>query len=181
MYTQLELQAMTLEEFNAARTAGFYRPEHRAVEESSVPPAVQPSANVWASRAGSTKGRDFVCPSGQTCKMRPLEPQQLLQAGMLDKVSRLEGLADTLVKDAEGVPPEKQQIPSREDLALLLETIDQLVLLAVVEPKLYSDDLPDADVPSGGIRIGDVDLVDRMAIMEESMKGVKALDRFRHA
>lgn len=142
---------------------------------SSAPrPAPQPSKNVW----GSKRPKPFVCPSGQTCLLRRLEPERLMEAGLLDRVTRLEGLANELVQTAEGQPPSKRGLPSTEDFQKLLEVINLIVPLAVVEPKLYAED--DSEAPEGAIYVTDVDLEDRMAIMEEALKGLRALDRFRH-
>jgi hypothetical protein len=71
-------------------------------------------------------------------------------------------------------------MPSREDFRMLLEVLNALVPLAVEEPTVYADG---AEVPEGvedPIFASDIDLEDRMAIMDESLKGIKMLDRFRH-
>lgn len=142
----------------------------------SSAPRPEPRADVWSTKKVAT---DFVCPSGQTCKMVRLQPQTLLEKGLLDKITRLEGLANELVDGAEGQPPKATAIPNSEDLQMVLDTLGMVIPLVVVEPKVYEDD--DKDAPEGAIRVRDIDLEDRMAILEEAMKGLKALDRFRNA
>jgi hypothetical protein len=195
-YTLAELTEMSPEDLAAARLNGFLKPDPgiygappakrgEVYVGTSVPKPQQPRDDVWASQRGQASGYDFICPSGQKCLLRTLSPERLLEVGILDKVTRLEGLADTLIKQAEGVPPEKQQLPSREDLAALLETINLLIPIAVVEPKLWADDAPELDaehpdgMPADGIRCSDVDLEDRMAIANEALKGIRKLDPFR--
>lgn len=199
-YTAAEVAAMDAETFKAAQARGFKKdqpvtpedvaaayasartdlPEHVTGRPaaagvtlgSSVP---QPSGNVWASKRAT--GEDFTCPSGQTCKLRPLAPERLLEHGILDQVSRLEGIAASLVDTAEGAPPSAQHMPTAEEFGALLKLINTVVPLAVVEPQVYADDASDA--PDGAIRVSDIDLEDRMAILEKSLSGVKALDSFR--
>lgn len=206
-YTGAEVAAMDSDTFKAAQMRGFTREAQPVTPDSvaaayasarsdlqehvtgrpaaagvpvgsSVPVrSAQPSATVWASKKAA--GEDFVCPSGQTCKLRTLSPESLLTEGILDRVTRLEGLADSLVTTAEGQPPAKPKLPSEEDFKLLLETINLVIPLAVAEPTVYKDDDPDA--PADGIRVSDIELTDRMAILEKSLSGVRALDAFRNA
>jgi hypothetical protein len=200
-YTLAELTEMSPEDLAAARANGFLKPDpgiygappatHERGEVyigTSVPKSKpQPRDDVWASKSADAAEYEFVCPSGQNCAMRKLSPERLLEAGILDKVTRLEGLADTLIKQAEGLPPEKQKLPSREDLAALLEVINLLIPIAVVAPKVWADDASELDdghpdgMPAGGIRCSDIDLEDRMAIMNEALKGIRKLDPFRLA
>jgi hypothetical protein len=198
-YTRGELAALSREDFEAASAREFAKPvtqeavaalyaegrslpEHltgRRVEDvrvnlgSSVPKP-QPGANVWASN--KMAAYDFTCPSGQTCRLRKLQPEELLEGGILDQITRLEGIAADLVNTAEGQPPTPSKMPSHADFQMVLDVLNTVVPLAVVEPKVY----PDADAPEGSIRVSDIDLADRMAIMEESLKSLRALDRFRN-
>jgi hypothetical protein len=187
-YTRDEISAMSAMELVRAQQAGFIRPPivvpaagfpsmgHAVVE---LPPddAPEPSDNVWGNRAKDEQ--DFVAPSGQKCRLKRLKPEDLLPLGILDKITRLEGLANDLVARAEGQPPEKQTMPSEEDLKTLLETVNLLMPIAIMQPKVYADDDPAA--PVGSIRVSDIDLMDRISIMEHSLRKIRGLDRFRHA
>jgi hypothetical protein len=208
-YTAAEVAAMSPDQFLAAQADGFrkmpreedgslqqpvtqadvaalYASARNELQEhvtgrpvAAAPPAPQPSGNVWASQM--TSGEDFVCPSGQTCRLRKVSPEALLRAGILDRVTRLDGLAAQLVATAEGQPPTKAQMPSTEDLELLLSTINLVVPMALIEPQVWADD---AEVPDGVetvIRVSDIDLEDRMAIMEKALGSLRGLDSFRNA
>jgi hypothetical protein len=200
-YTAVELSQMTPADFAAAQARGFSKPlvaspladvqdAQAALAElkqqaagiqvgSSVPgrpQQPQTGGNVWgAKRSGD---RDFICPSGQKCRLRKIEIEQLVMAGVLDQVTRLEGLAQTLIDASEGTPPAQQKMPSKEDFQTLLNLLNVVVPMAVVEPKLWADDDPTA--PADAIRISDVDLEDRIAILNEALSKVKLLDNFRH-
>jgi hypothetical protein len=191
-YTAAEVAAMSMEEFLEAKQRGFTRPALVASPGAETRPAAagvdlgssvktlgqQPAkpTNVW----GRNKGKDFTCPSGQTCKLRPLALESLMMEGILDKVTRLEGLAQELINVSSGVPPEKAKLPSREDFAALLKVVNIIVPLAVAEPRVYPDDYADP-VPEGAIMVSDIDLEDRLAILNEAMIGLKNLDKFRPA
>lgn len=201
-YTGAELAALSPDELVAAQRRGFTKPliaspleagrdaaaELQALKEhaagmqvgSSVPAAVeqpQDAGNVWARKRKGDK--DFTCPSGQKCRLRKLDIEKLMMAGVLDQVTRLEGLAQTLVNQAEGQPPTAPKMPSREDFAALIDLVNVVVPMAVAEPALWADDDPTA--PQNAIRVSDVDLTDRLAILNEALAEVKMLDNFRPA
>lgn len=203
-YTVQELQAMTPEQLTAAQQNGFrkavtrLRPEEvqliaspgadaQVNVQSSVPERVpQPPVddsdgrNVW--QRNKSGGKDFICPSGQKCKLRSLSDQldTLMMEGILDQVTRLEGLAQELINRAEGLPPDKQKMPSREEFADLLGLINKIIPLAVAEPRVYPNDYADP-LPDGAITVGDIDLMDRVAILNEALGGLKKMDNFRHS
>jgi hypothetical protein len=191
-YTAAEIAAMDAATFQAAKAGGFKKalvasPLAQAVAQaeaaginlgSSAPARdaqPQDGENVWGRKR---KGdRDFTCPSGQKCRLRRIEIDQLVMAGVLDQVSRLEGLAQQLIDKAEGQPPTKATMPTKEDFQALLDLLNVVVPMAVAEPKLWADD--DASAPADAIRVSDVDLEDRIAILNEALAGVKLLDNFR--
>lgn len=169
-YTLAELNNMTIGEYADASVRQFRKPETAVSDD-----------NVWARRqaAGATDSADFVVPSGQKCRLRQLTPEMLLPLGILDKVTRLEGMAQSLVDVAEGQPPAPEKAPSRADFELLLETINLIVPLAVEQPTVVADGAVDA--PADAIRVSSIDLTDRVAIMEKALEKIRALDRFRHS
>lgn len=173
--------SMTTEEFVAWQESTQKAPPvetNTSVNLGSSAPA-RPSKNVWASKK-KDKTFDFTCPSGQTCRLRPLEPQELLEKGLLDQVTRLEGLAASLVDQAEGKPPAAKRLPTREELTSVLDVLNLVIPLAVAEPTVLEIPETGQDRHPDGIYADDIDLEDRMAILEESLKGIKALDRFRN-
>ena len=182
-YSTEELQSMSAGELMSAQTRGFRKPLLAAPgdsDDAASKRTEQPvdSANVWA-RNKKSKGKDFTCPSGQTCRLKPLSIEGLMIEGILDQVTRLEGLAQQLIDRAEGQPPAKQKMPDRKDLQDLLQLVNKVVPLAVAEPAVFQDN--DLTAPQDCIRISDIDLEDRIAILNESLKGLKNLDNFRPA
>lgn len=179
-YNEKDLLAMSPEEIAAAAARGWNKP---AADPADARPETtdrtpQPSGDVWKRRKS---GADvFTCPSGQTCRLRSITPDKLLLTGILDRVNSLETLAAKLAHDAQGNPPVKETMPTREEFAELLSVINKVVPLAVAEPTVLPDPAP-GEEEDGVLYVSDIDLDDRMAIMAEALKGIRALDRFRNA
>lgn len=198
LYTTEELQSMSAEELRVAQANGFERPlsppEARAQQrigtavfgEGYTNPA-QPSSpqDPYAPTSWGTDLYDFRAPSGQLCQMRKLKPEALVGTDLLDKITRLPAFADEAIRQAEGQPPTADKMPSKEDLAALISVLDELLPMVVVQPTLWPNPDPKAEKEedrervSGRVYVSDVDLVDRVAIMEKAMEGVAKMDNFR--
>lgn len=186
-YTPQELRDMTREDFEAAERRGFVKPGAGIQINLRAPdPATSADKSPYAPTAWGAKEFDFVVPSGQRCRLRRLEVEKLLEEGILDRVSRLPGLAAELVEKAEGAPP-SPAMPDREQIRAVIELTNVLLPLAVVAPVISRMPDPEAEDPEdrerqpNRIYPDDVDIFDRVAIMERLLKGVKSLDRFRDA
>lgn len=153
-----------------------------------APPQVRPAAEVW----GSTE-YDFTCPSGASCRMRKLVPEELIRHGILDKITRLPGIAAEVVEKAEAVGPPTvkgllDEMPSREEFDSLMDVLNTLVPLVVVQPQVWPvPPMPqDFENPTdeekrvvGRIYLDSIDLEDRLAIMERAVSGTRGLEAFR--
>lgn len=186
-YTQAELAAMSGEAFQVAQNRGFLRP---APAEAGDEPTFtgQPmdtgenrkSKDPYAPTAWAQSEYDFVTPSGQRCLLRPLDQQALLQAGILDKATRLPGIvADEVIAKAEGQPPKLNKIPNAEQLGDLFGIVDIIVTMAVVKPEILPVPTDGGQRVQGAVYVDSIRLSDRMAIMEEALGEVKKLDSFR--
>lgn len=179
-----EIELMSGEEFAAAKARGWTKlPAETSVQLGSSVPAPVPVENpdtVWAKRKFN-RGNDFTVPSGQRCKLKKLEVEDLLEAGILDQVTRLEGLAQELIDRSSGEPPTLNKVPNRENLATLLTLVNVVVPMAVVEPKVLPIPQDGEERADGVLYADDIDLMDRIAIMNESLREVAMLDHFRHS
>lgn len=139
---------------------------------------VRPAAQVW----GSTEF-DFTCPSGALCRMRKLMPEAMVEAGILDKVATLPGVAAEVIEKAEGAPPKPAgpfgELPSKEDMRAIIEVLEVLVPMVVVEPRVYPNPPAGEERVAGRIYTDSIELQDRIAIMERAVYGVKKLEPFR--
>lgn len=122
---------------------------------------------------------DFITPSGQRCRMKKLRPEELLETGLLDRVTRLPGFAEEQIEKAEGQPPKAAALPSKEDIKSLIQVLNELLPLVIVKPHVRSVPPPGQERVAGVVYTDMIELGDRMAIMERAMTGVKKLDNFR--
>lgn len=176
LYTTTELAGMTTEELRAAQANGFVRPDRATVVDVPLPPSPAQDANPYAVTSWGSSLYDFTVPSGQMCQMRKIRPEEMIGTGLLDKISRLPGFAQELITKAEGQPPAKP-LSQEEQMALVIEVVDELVPQVVVQPRVYPDDTEDA--PEGAVFVRDIELADRIAIMERALGGVRKMDNFR--
>lgn len=154
------------------------RPNRQTNVETTAGRHEQPS-DPYAPTAWGSNEYDFTVPSGQLCRMRKLRPEELIKAGLLDKVSQLPAYAEELVQKAEGVQPQKQSMPTAGELEQLVDILDKLLPLVVVRPKLWPAPAEDEPRVPGRVYVDDVELGDRIAIMERAMGGVAKYENFR--
>jgi len=163
---------------------------------TTLPDSIQPNfpkpngtesdKDPYAVTAWGSQEYDFVVPSGQRCRMKKLRPEELIGNGLLDKITRLPGLADDQIKKAEGQPPSAliSALPSKEDMEKVIEVLDELIPLVVVRPVVLSIPKPDETGAvqgrfEGVVYTDDIELADRIAIMNRATQGVSKMDNFR--
>lgn len=151
---------------------------------SPSPAAPSQAANPYAPTAWASDGPseyDFQVPSGQLCRIRKIEAEMLIEAGILGQVTRLTGVVQQGIDEAEGRKVQRVGEILQKDPAKskeIIGVVNSLVCVVVLQPPLA---VPNAEgeVPAGHINVNRVNLMDRMAIMEEAMTGVVKLDSFR--
>jgi hypothetical protein len=191
---RLTKEAYLTRQAEAARSTGQYVPEAHEQRmgqaifgpDYTAPPS--PSQNPYAVTAWGQDEEDFVVPSGQRCRLRKVNEEMLLEAGILEKVARLPGLVmQGPIRSGQGKPPvnEEKQLQSMlenpEQLRDLMATMNTLVGLVVVAPRIVVTPPGEERKPlePGQVYVESVGLGDRVAIMEQAMGGVKKLDSFR--
>lgn len=195
MYDTNELKAMTPEEFADARAQGFVKPfanptAYRDAETAlmpgdivypqDVPSRPSPPQDRYAATAWASPYFDFITPGGQTIQMQKLLPEKMLGTGLLDKITRLPAFAQELIDKAEGLPPAAVvKLTDSEQVAQVVEVVNEIVPLVVVQPTVYPVPPTGEERVNGRIYVDSIELADRVAIMERAVKGVAALDPFR--
>ena len=195
LYTTTELLEMTPEELAVAQANDYVKPQNATEADVAPKLSVKPSLpappqdDPYAVTAWGSDLFDFRAPSGQLCQMRKLKPESMLESGMLDKVTRLPAFAEENIRKAQGHPPAAASSVSPEDFKQLIKVLDELLPIVVVQPQLWSEPSPERsnDDPEldnseripGRVYVSDVELADRVAIMERAIGGVKKLDNFR--
>lgn len=130
--------------------------------------------------------QDFTCPSGQRCALRPLDLNELLQLGLLEKLNMLTGTTEEVVRTAQGQPPVNVQkiLEDPKQVVTLMEVIDKTLVTVVAKPALLSATDENGKIPfdkrvPGAVYVDSVGVADRMAIFQHVMRGVEEMQPFR--
>jgi hypothetical protein len=147
--------------------------------------------------------REFTLPSGNTCLIQDLDPTALIAAGILDSMDSLTAIVqdELLAKPGAKPAPEDdieliRRLAKSGQLLTSLRVIDLIVELAVAEPVVRRPVRPKEDgteqplTPAQRQTIkeqadgplfftDEIDPDDKNAIVEDAMKGVKAVEPFR--
>lgn len=148
--------------------------------ERAQKPASDGQSDPYTPVAWGEDGYDFRTPGGQLCRLRDAPIEELAASGILDRVTRLPGLTDELIKKAEGQPPESLDLPPAETISALVEVVNSLVPTVVVKPKIWQLPAEGEQREVGRIYVDSIPLVDRIAIMERTLGGLVKWDKFRH-
>jgi hypothetical protein len=143
-------------------------------------PAAPETTSPYAVTSWGSPFFDFKTPSGQLCQLKKVDVAELAQAGILDQVSRLPGVAGELIAKAEGQPPTVEPVlPDKDTIAAVVDLMNVLIPLVVVQPKIWP--LPEGDETRKPDRIyaDSVEIADRIAIMNRVLGGLQKLDSFR--
>lgn len=161
------------------------------------------NADPYAPTAWGSRYEDLTCPSGQTCRVRKIGIAQLVADGAIDDLDTLtkfvdqkhiEPKAKVVKKGRSGNPAvaakqdaanSKQSVKSLlggatpDDVKKMFRLMDQIVLAAVVAPKLQPVPLPPEERDEETLYIDGVDEIDKSFIMNYVFAGVKDLESFR--
>ncbi len=155
--------------------------EVKQIVSNSVPQHGE--SDPYAVTAWGQTEYDFVTPSGQRCRLRKLDPAELAEAGILDKVTRLPGVTAGLVEKSSGQPPapepDPEAMPDKETIRALVDLVNVLVPMVVVKPSVAPIPENDEERVQGVVYVDSIEITDRIAIMERSLQGLAKLDSFR--
>lgn len=137
-------------------------------------------------------------PSGETCLMRRLTPDDLLEMGVMDQIDSMQAIVAGHIARAGGQASSVADIDaSTEDGRKLILDImkdktkwealqgfmNTVVCAAVVEPQVFPEPPADQKRDPELLYIREVDLMDRIVVMTEAVQGmitgVKAMEPFR--
>lgn len=148
---------------------------------NSVPNAEGKPFDQYAPTTWGAGEYDFVVPSGQRCRLRKMQVEELAKRGILDKVTRLPGLTETVIQKAEGQPPEKvAEMPSAETIKTVTDLVNELIPLVVIAPVISPIPAENEERTPGRIYVDSIDIEDRIAILNRAIGGLKNLDTFRN-
>lgn len=151
--------------------------------QANVPTVPAAPADPYAVTTWGETEYDFKVPSGQTCRMRKLQPEEMIATGILDQMTKLPGIVQEQIDKAEGAPPVKVSVESVDtnQITSLLEVLNKLIPLVVAIPQVWPNPGEYETRVPGRVYVGDIELADRIAIMERATGGVNKFDNFREA
>ncbi len=142
-----------------------------------APPTLAPSQDPydWSDLAGY----DLELPSGRKCFMRDLGVKDVARAGILNQVTRLEGLADKLVRVGNGEPPKPEHELGEKDMIEMTELIEKIIPMAVIKPTISPMPAEGESKVVGKIYPDSISLGDQIAILNRSLGELAKYDSFR--
>lgn len=125
------------------------------------------------------------------CQLRRPGVQGLIKAGVLDSFDSLTSLVQTeLIEPNEapkgrrpGAAPKKSEIEllreQKENIVASLDLVDRVVLYCVTQPPLTASPKEESDRKPGVLYVDEIDLEDRMFILQFVLGGTRDLESFR--
>lgn len=150
--------------------------EHTAPAVPSQEPADPYAPTTWGNY-----DEEFTVSSGQKCRVRKLDFQDVMDAGMLDKLNTLQGVVDRQVKKGEGEPPvdPMKLLKDKRTTKQFSELIDSVTVMCVTQPPLAMPPKNVKDRKPGVVYVDTVGLVDKMEIFELALGDINRLATFR--
>jgi hypothetical protein len=161
-------------------------------------------AKTYTLGKSKSRGVDLTVPSGATCKVKFPSPQALIGAGVLDSLDSLTALVGAKLNEIDGKAQAEVVAKMAENKANIdkaLSLVDRVVEFMLLEPSVIRPvlrdqtplgrgkpvldgegnevPLPDEDRVESQIYTDDIDLEDRMFILQFAVGGSKDLDSFR--
>ena len=155
-----------------------------------MPTTNLPEATTWKSAAEKRQGYDFRVGSGQLCRIRSTDLQQLILDGVIDDVDAVTKLVASDIMQKKAVAPTgknataaaiKQSIEflHSDDGRTAIELMNTILPHVIIAPVVLPDPADPEDRDSEAIYISDIDVNDRAEIFAEVMKGVEKAATFR--
>lgn len=143
--------------------------------------ANSPDTDPYAPTTWGTYDEELIVSSGQKCRVRKLDFEDVMAAGLLDKLNTLQGVVDKHVKKGEGQPPIDAQklLADKRTAGQFSGLINQVVVMCVTAPALQMPPKNPAERKVGVVYVDTVGLVDKMEIFERSLASLNDLQPFR--
>lgn len=137
------------------------------------------TAKGWKGKDKSLLGQELELPSENVCKAKRISPLDLVASGkMPDSLSQIVTQA---INENKGLPPSKlaEMTQDMEQLRGMVSFIDQVVLDCVIEPQVLPDPEEGEDIDPEALYVHQVDMTDKIFIMQWAIGGSPDLIQFR--
>lgn len=157
-----------------------------------MPAKQKPEIDPYAPTNWGVLSEDLTCPSGQRCLVRRIDPMKLMSDGTLHKTDMLTSMVHQqhVAKKAKGgkdaskaaeMQTEKVLFEALKDpvkMAEIVDTVNSVVLATVIKPELQPALEDETERVDGLVYVSDVELNDRMFIMQFAFGGTRAAAKF---
>lgn len=161
------------------QVSGSYEFKQPRVETPPTPP---PPQDPYAPTAWGQYDEEFRVPSGQKCRVRKLDINDMLTSSFIDELSTLEGVVDKHVRRGQGQPPIADPVKLLQDKRTsrqMAGLVSQVVCLVVTAPKVEMPPESWGDRLEGVVYADTISFQDKIAIFEKAMGEVRSLETFR--
>lgn len=143
----------------------------------------------WKRKTGTAAASNVELPSGVVVKVKRISIPTLLSKGVFpDSLSSI--ITEKLDGDKKGQTTDNdldvsQLLGDQSKITDLFNSIDEIVLMTVVEPTVLSDkdedgdEIPEEDRDEDAIYVSDIDLNDKIFLFQYSVGGSNQLEPFR--
>lgn len=155
-----------------------------------MPTTNLPEATTWKSAAEKRLGYDFRVSSGQLCRIRSTDLQQLILDGVIDDVDAVTKLVASDIMQKKAIAPTGKNATAsaiKQSLEFLksdegrtaIDLMNIILPHVIIAPAVLLDPEDPADRDPNVIYVSDIDINDRAEIFAEVMKGVEKAAKFR--
>lgn len=150
----------------------------------TFPPAAPPSqvlADPYAPTAWGSYDHELTMPSGQKCRVKKLDFEDVFAAGMMDRLNTLQGVVDKHTKKAEGQPPldPTKMLADKRTARQMTSLMNEVVCMVVTAPKVVMPPEKMEERKAGVVYADTVGIVDKMEIFAFAMGDLSELESFR--
>ena len=145
------------------------------------PPTPPQETGDYAPTAWGAIDHDFVVPSGQRCRIRNLGLQDIIEAGLMDKLNTLQGVVGSNIRKGQGQPPidPAKLLTDKRTMMQFSDLVDQITCMVVTVPKVLPIPAENEERIPDAVYVDAIGLNDKVEIFNESLGGLKQLETFR--
>lgn len=145
-----------------------------------------PQATSWQSNAEAREGFDLRVPSGQLCRVKHMDLQDMIIDGIIDDVDVVLRIINSDVMKKSTAKRTKAQsvedglkFMGSTDGQDAMRLMDKIVPYVVISPEVQPNPPKGEDFQKGLIYVRDIDVNDRAFIFSQVMKSVDNVAEFR--
>lgn len=139
------------------------------------------NADRYAVTTWGVLDEEFLTPSGQLCRIKKLDFEDVMASGFMDQLNTLQGVVDKGIRKGQGQPPADplKMMKDRRTAGQMARLMNQVVCLVVTAPKVEMPPENPQDRKVGVVYADTVHMGDKMAIFTKAMGDLEELESFR--